>query len=46
MGSKFSPIYATLDLAYLEEKTYEQSEKDFDSYFRKIHRNQFRKVSR
>ena len=29
MGSKFAPIYATLVLAYLEEKMYEQSEKDF-----------------
>ena len=29
MGSKFAPIFATLVLAYLEEKMYEQSEKDF-----------------
>ena len=34
MGSKFAPIYATLVLAYLEEKMYEQSEKEFDSDFR------------
>ena len=34
MGSKFAPIYATLVLAYLEEKMYEQSEKEFDSEFR------------
>ena len=35
MGSKFAPIYATLVLAYIEEKSYEQSEKDFVSDFRK-----------
>ena len=35
MGIKFVPIYATLVLAYIEEKSYEQSEKDFDSDFRK-----------
>ena len=34
MGSTFAPIYATLDLAYLEEKMYVQSEKDFDSDFK------------
>ena len=34
MGSKFAPIYATLVLAYLEEKVYEQSAKEFDSDFR------------
>ena len=34
MGSKFAPIYATLVLAYLEEKMYEQSEKEFYSDFR------------
>ena len=28
MGSTFAPIYATLVLAYLEEKMYVQSEKD------------------
>ena len=41
MGSIFAPIYATLVLAYLEEKMYEQSELDFD--FR-LHRNQFQKI--
>ena len=35
MGSKFASFYARLVLAYLEEKMYEQSEKDFDSDFRK-----------
>ena len=35
MGSKFAPIYATLVLAYPEEKMYDQSEKEFDSDFRK-----------
>ena len=35
MGTKFAPIYATLVLAYIEEKMYEQSKKDFDSDFRK-----------
>ena len=35
MGSKFAPIYATLVLAYLEQKMYEQAEKEFDSDFRK-----------
>ena len=34
MGSKYAPIYATLVLAYLEEKMYEQSEKEFNSDFR------------
>ena len=35
MGSKIAPIYATLVLAYVEEKMYKQCEKEFDSYFRK-----------
>ena len=35
MGPKFAPIYATLVLAYLEEKLYKQAEKKFDSNFRK-----------
>ena len=35
MGSNFAIIYATIVLAYLEEKMYEQSEKEFDLDFRK-----------
>ena len=35
MGTKFAPIYATLVLAYLEEKLYKQAEKEFDTNFRK-----------
>ena len=34
MDSKFVPVYATLLLAYLEEKIYEKPEKDFNSDFR------------
>ena len=34
MGSTFAPIFSTLVLAYLEEKMYKQSEKDFDLDFR------------
>ena len=34
MGTKFAPIYATLVLAYLEERIYEQSEKEFDLNFK------------
>ena len=34
IGSNFSPVVLTFVLAYLEEKMYEQSEKDFDSEFR------------
>ena len=43
MGSKFAPIYATLVLAYLEEKMYEESEKDFDSDFRKYIETNFKR---
>ena len=43
MGSKFSPIYATLVLAYLEEKMYEKSEEYFDSDFRKYIETNFKK---
>ena len=43
MGSKFAPIYATLVLAYLEEKMYELSEKDFDSDFRKYIETNFKR---
>ena len=34
MGSKFAPIFATLVLAYLEEKMYRKSEEKFGSDFR------------
>ena len=34
MGSKFAPIFATLVLAYLEEKMYTKSEEEFGSDFR------------
>ena len=34
MGSKVAPFFATLVLAYLEEKMYKQSEKEFGSGFR------------
>ena len=34
MGTKFAPVYATLVLAYLEEKMYEKSEEDFNQTFR------------
>ena len=34
IGTKFAPTYATLVLAYLEEKMYQESEKAFDSDFR------------
>ena len=30
MGTKFAPIYATLVLAYLEEKLYTRFEQEFD----------------
>ena len=43
MGSKFAPIYATLVLVYIEEKMYEQSEKDFDSDFRKYIETHFKR---
>lgn len=33
MGSKFAPIYATLVLAYLEEKLYEKAAQEFDTNF-------------
>ena len=34
MGTKFAPIYATLVLAYLEEKMYKRSETAFSQTFR------------
>ena len=34
MGTKVAPIYATLVLAYLEEKLYNQAEQEFDQDFR------------
>ena len=34
MGSKFAPIFATLLLAYLEEKMYTKSDEEFGSDFR------------
>ena len=34
MGTKFAPIYATLVLAYLEEKMYKKSETEFSENFR------------
>ena len=34
MGTKFAPVYSALILAYLEEKTYQGTEKAFDSDFR------------
>ena len=34
MGTKFAPVYATLVLAYLEEKKYEKSEAEFSETFR------------
>ena len=34
MGAKFATFYATLVLAYLEEKMYEQSEAEFSQTFR------------
>ena len=43
METKFAPIYATLVLAYLEEKMYKQSEKDFDSMFRTYLETNFRR---
>ena len=43
MGTKFAPIYATLVLAYLEEKIYEQVEKEFDSNFRKYIEDNFKR---
>ena len=43
MGSKFASIYATLVLAYLEEKMYEQSEEYFDSDFRKYIETNFKR---
>ena len=43
MGTKFAPIYATLVLAYLEEKLYEQVEKEFDSNFRKYIEDNFKR---
>lgn len=43
MGTKFAPIYATLVLAYLQEKLYEQVEKEFDSNFRKYIEDNFKR---
>ena len=43
MGTKFAPIYATLVLAYLEVKLYEQVEKEFDSNFRKYIEDNFKR---
>ena len=43
MGTKFAPIYATLVLAYLEEKLYEQVEKEFNSNFRKNIEDNFKR---
>ena len=34
IGSKFAPVFATLVLAYLEEKMYTESEEEFGSDFR------------
>lgn len=43
MGTKFAPVYATLVLAYLEEKMYEQSENDFGSEFRSYLETSFKR---
>ena len=44
MGTKFAPIYATLVLAYLEEKLYFiQVEKEIDSNFRKYIEDNFKR---
>ena len=32
MGTKYAPIYATLVLAYIEDKMYQESEKAFDAF--------------
>ena len=43
MGSKFAPIYASLVLAYLEEKLYKLSEKEFDSNFKSYLEEHFKR---
>ena len=43
MGTKFAPVYATLVLAYLEEKMYEKSEEDFNQTFRSYLETNFKR---
>ena len=43
MGSKFAPIYSSIVLAYLEEKLYKMSEKEFDSDFRSYLEEHFKR---
>ena len=43
MGTKFAPIYATLVLAYLEERMYDISAEQFDSNFKKYLEENFKR---
>ena len=43
MGTKFAPVYATLVLAYLEEKLYVQLENEFDWEFRQYIGDNFKR---
>ena len=43
MGTKFSPIYATLVLAYLEEKLYTRLEQEFDLDFKHYIQENFKR---
>ena len=43
MGTKFALVYATLLLAYLEEKMYEKSEEDFNQTFRSYLETNFKR---
>ena len=43
MGTKFAPIYATLVLAYLEERMYDISAEQYDSNFKKYLEENFKR---
>ena len=43
MGTKFAPIYATLVLAYLEEKLYTKLEQEFDLDFKQYVQEHFKR---